>query len=335
VSALVYAGLVAGWQLVVVPRLPPAIFHGEGDDGPLVWIEPHGMFLSHGDVHAADLLFVGDSRMSDGIDFDALDAAGVDDAAMLWAASARLVDLLPAVRELPARRLVVGFSILSLERPRAGAATEVVRGSAPPASPEDLDRRLAQWGDEQVAQLVTKGFDQDEAQLVVDRMAELQRAHVLRQGWSPRAIDRRLDDWADAVRDACVRTVSTELWRESWFYEIDPAKSNPVYVARVRQELPRDRQDTLERVGELLTGLVDDGWVVVCVRLPVSDELRAIEELALPSSAFSDLCAALGVRYLDYSAAPYSTRDGSHLLAPDAARFTERLVDELGPLARP
>ena len=324
-----FVALLASWKLTVEPALPPRLFHGEGDRGEPRWIEPIGTFLTHGDVDAAEVLFLGDSRMSDGIVLDVLDAESFPAYGMLWGASARLTDLVPAAERFDARRLVVGVSMLSLERPRRTAAAVARRGSAPPTAGPRLAEQLDRWATEQTEVLVEQGFDRARAELVLAGLADLQLEASLRTGMSPRAIDARLNDWLDGERRELLKVIEPERWGDGWVYEIDEARSDAVYTARLAAESPDVLRATALYVGGLLKGLVERGYDVVCVRLPMAEGLRAIEEQGLTREEFASIAETAGVPYLDYSRDVFATRDGSHLVVPAARAFTQRLVEDL------
>lgn len=149
------------------------------------------------------------------------------------------------------------------------------------------------------------------------------------KGMSTEKIDFLLDEWLDARRRAATCVVGTKTWGQSWFYEPNPARSNAVYVKRLREATRKQRSTATYELFEVMRGLVSDGWQLVCVRLPLSPQLLRIEEAAFPSSLFVQLCDKLGVPFLDYSLSDYATHDGTHLAAGDAARFSADLAAEI------
>lgn len=157
-GALAYALLLAGWQSLVVPALQPATLHVEADSSRIEWYSGFGQFLRRGEVEHPETLFLGDSRVNDGIVLEELQAIGVERASILWGASARLVKLLAIARQLPARRLVVCLSMRSLEGPRGDPLAIALMGEAPPMTIEDLDARLERWKAGQVEFLASMGF---------------------------------------------------------------------------------------------------------------------------------------------------------------------------------
>jgi len=329
IGLVAYAVLLVGWQVLLVPHLPPATLHVEADTSKIEWHEGFGQFLRRGELHNPEILILGDSRVNDGIVLEELRAGGLERTSILWAGSGRLAKLLDIARDLPARRLVVALSVRSLEGPRGDPVAIALLGEAPPLTTEDLDARLQKWQAGQVEFLMSMGFAEEQATLVLDRMARMHREQVLDATPTTAGFDRRLDSSFSNLLSRYLRRISAATWQESWFPVIDPTKSNAVYLEGIEHEAPGSRDYTRKKVIAMLRGLRQDGFQVVCLRMPVAPELRAIEERVFSQQDFADLARAGGVAFLDYSRAEFHTRDGSHLLAEDARRFSRLLAAEL------
>lgn len=124
VGALVAVVLVAAWRGILQPRFPEANHRQIHEAGPLHWFDGDRIpaYLTGPEVTPDTWLVLGDSRVFHAIDPPSLAAAGVEPVTMLWIGGAHVEDLLVAARELPARRLVVAFTPLSVHRERDEAA---------------------------------------------------------------------------------------------------------------------------------------------------------------------------------------------------------------------
>jgi len=267
--------------------------------------------------------------VNDGIVLEELQALGVERASILWGASARLVKLLAIARELPARRLVVCLSMRSLEGPRGDPLAIALMGEAPPMTIGDLDARLEIWKVGQIGFLASMGLEKEQADLVLERMVRMHREQLLDDAPTTSGLERRLGVWLANRVARSVRRVATGTWEESWFPVIDETSSNDVYRGGIQREAAGAREFTRDNVVALLRGLVADGFEIVCLRMPVSEELRTIEESVFAQADLAALARDAGVAYLDYSRGEYRSRDGSHLLADDARRFSRVVAEDL------
>lgn len=324
-----YATLLATWSLVVAPRLPARVFGLEETDRSAVWIEGAGPLWTLGEVDGAELLVVGDSRLPEAILVDELERAGLSDVGALWAGSAVLELVVPAVRAYPARELVVCLSALGLRPLDPGPLADVFRGDPLPLEPDDTSAEFEAWRARRHAELVESGHPERAVRAVLDRLARLRERYYRQVGWRPEAIDSRTAHALDRIRVQTVRTVRPRSWREGWLPVLDESAARPTYEKMVEDFRPEAWSAARERLVEHLRALVRDGWTVTCVRLPVSETIRALEEEVTPDAVFSSLCEEAGVRYLDRSRADFRTYDGSHLLHDEAVRFSRRLAADL------
>lgn len=153
-----------------------------------------------------------------------------------------------------------------------------------------------------------------------------------------RPLARRIDDalaeeFAD-VRLGSIATIRTDTWGRGWVFPIDPLFSNYQYSLQLDERTRAQRDVNLAELERRLGELVAQGFEVACLRLPISEPLFAVEQLALRAPELQQVCNRLQIPFLDDSRAAYETYDGSHLAHPDAVRFgrdlMRRLAGELG-----
>lgn len=159
-----------------------------------------------------------------------------------------------------------------------------------------------------------------------ERNPELDAIIAKLQGMSPEKIDFLLNEWLDIRRRGATSVLGTKSWRKSWFYEVNPRRSNPTYTRRLRESTRGQRNAATYELRDVMKELTRDGWELVCVRLPVSPQLLRIEVRAYPPSYFDQLCTNLEIPFLDYARSDYGTHDGTHLTADDAVRFSADLA---------
>ena len=70
---------------------------------------------------------------------------------------------------------------------------------------------------------------------------------------------------------------------------------------------------------------------VFMVRMPVSEEMVALEDSIMPgfSQKMSDLSKKLGVRFFDFIRESFETNDGNHLTKEEGDRFSAMLADSI------
>ncbi|MCA9296705.1 MAG: hypothetical protein KC983_09305, partial [Phycisphaerales bacterium] len=82
--------------------------------------------------------------------------------------------------------------------------------------------------------------------------------------------------------------------------------------------------DAVDRLLERVRAWSDDGIRVFALRMPISDGLRAQEDLhsGMDWHAFTSRFTRMGGHWLEVDPAAYETYDGSHLPADEALRFS-------------
>jgi len=89
------------------------------------------------------------------------------------------------------------------------------------------------------------------------------------------------------------------------------------------------REKNMQTLTKNVEKLLEKGWEIVCIRIPVGESLRKIEEENFDCGRFDKMCKDLDIKYLDYSREHFETFDASHLGPFEAERFTRRLVKDL------
>jgi hypothetical protein len=98
-------------------------------------------------------------------------------------------------------------------------------------------------------------------------------------------------------------------------------------IALHSNEANRAKQNFIATVGELRA----NGWRVMIIRLPIGDELLALEKAIPPQLQFEAIADALGVPFVDFTkgATTLESADGSHLTPQSARRFAPMLASEI------
>ena len=279
-GALVTALLLVVWSQVVAPQFPADPTRHHFRPIRTFWIgDQRRPLFSFEDPETAELLVIGDSRSQRAVVAATLEAHGLGETAVLARGGARLVDLLEAAREFPARRLVVALS------PYAVFEREVwdERGTQPARGPLTPQARVDRW----------------------------------------------LNERTGEVRHELVRTVDPALWRRQWLPERTDVLAPEGYKMLMHVEDREANRAGLEHVISLIVQLESEGWDILCVRIPITPELLAVEDRGLPGEWIAEACERAGLRYLDLVAVPHVTDDGSHMTGPSADVFSELLATEI------
>ena len=119
-ATLAIAGaLLAVWEGLVAPHLPPPVFHPNRGDRALFWVAPReGPYYVVGDPSRAETVFLGDSRVFEDVVLDLAEGGGLGRCATVWGTAADLPELLRAVRDLPAARFVIRFDFRNIPAAR-------------------------------------------------------------------------------------------------------------------------------------------------------------------------------------------------------------------------
>lgn len=318
------------WQGVVLPGLPPSRWVPDWDREQIVWTGPTlGPFFCGQNLDGCRVVVAGDSRVRAGILGDDLDREGMGPSALLWGPGALTHELVAGLVDMTPRRLVLGLNVQSISKKQAVAAHLVLREPLPELNTKALPQELAAWTAGWRDVLTARGLTAEQVDLELPRLAHAVGQRALARGASPASIDHRLGVLVDGWRDALVRVVSPSLWREGWMPLAVEQDVVDFYASLLPVTPDLTRMQNLDATGRHLAQLVAAGWEVVCVRMPTSAGLAEVEDGLLPPEAFAEMCAELGVPYLDHQRSAYRTLDAVHLSPEEGRRFSLDLARQL------
>lgn len=142
-------------------------------------------------------------------------------------------------------------------------------------------------------------------------------------------VDRGGNDLLDGLRLDAVRTLQPRTWQESWFDRPESGVLQDFVRHALRRGSRAERWNQLQRVHVILTEVLDQGWEVICLRMPQSAAMLEVQDLAFPADAFPKLCKSLGIAYLDHSREPFPTKDGLHLTYRASLDYDRFVTQEL------
>ncbi len=300
-------------------------------EGATHWVAPGVVpFTVEGDLERAQTLVLGDSRVWRGIVLDQLERSGAGPVAVVWHGGAdvrvllRHIGTLDATGQAEPRRLVVALSARSVAAKTNLLMLEIARQRAPVFDAWNAtDRDVVRWAKSERAHLVEAGFPVELVDAALSALGTAHRTEREDLHGTSRSIDRRLGAWLLDARKERVFTFNTAFWTDGWFRTPRPDASNRVYQAMLRPRLAARRAEAREEVVRLLREAARSR-PVACVRLPVSPELRRVEDSAVPSGWLEGIAAEAGVPYL-HGGSSNASSDGSHLLPPAARTFSAQL----------
>lgn len=329
-----YAALLGSWQGLVAPRLPAAFYRVGSRVQNMVWVE-EGItpLASEGDLEAAELLFVGDSRVWRAICREAFDEDIFGPSAILWGSAARTKELLVGVEKLHPRRVVLAVSTLGFIEHEDTVVKRVFSDvEIPRWDSASFEQDVLDWRSSRLAALEAAGVPPQQYAYTLSTIEATIRETRTTRSLTPRGIDLNLSRFFDDARARAVRTLRTDSWSERWLAVPNPKRSRESYRVALRGLPLSQTHENMRDSARLLRELRARGVDIVCIRLPFDVGLRSIEDEYLPPADYARFCREAGVRYLDYSKAPFQTYDGSHLTARAAPRFSARLARDLREL---
>lgn len=319
------------WEGLVAPLLPDEPHRVGMDRDRLIWIRPGlGPVYPEGEPEAAEIVFLGDSRVPNAIVPEIFDDAGLGPSAILWGGGVPTEPLVDFVSKLPASRIVACISVLGTRSVNAlpDSAARVILMERPPSA-EEPPKELVAWRWRRIEALNAAGYTSKPYTNLLDGFVNLMRRERTGPTWTPRTIDRYLSKHVGRFLDRKLRLLRTDGWDESWFYQADPLANDRYYLDRLPLDTEASRNVQLELTLRTLARLRAEGRDVICVRLPMDRHLLRIEEEHYRSQHLTRACERFGLPYLDYSRIPFSTRDGSHLTGPAANAFSRDLAEKL------
>jgi len=154
-----------------------------------------------------------------------------------------------------------------------------------------------------------------------------QALEFMERSWT-RRIDGALADRFVRLRSSLVNFLDTRGLAAGWLEQPYPEATDERQAAALGPPTRPDRAAALVRIEDALRGLIADGRRIVCVRMPISPSLRAVEDEAFDPKLFEELCARLALPYLDLGTSE-PTIDGSHLTAEGGRHLAPRLAQFL------
>lgn len=144
-------------------------------------------------------------------------------------------------------------------------------------------------------------------------------------------LDARLGDRLDVFRRRMVRTLEPGDWPIGAVEQprMEPERLLGLYSGLMGEEFRAIRQERFEELRRDLRELRDTGRRILCVRLPASSTVEAVEDHGFPPEQFRGMCTELGFPFLDLTGRNHRTADGTHLLAADAEAMSAVLADWL------
>lgn len=141
-----------------------------------------------------------------------------------------------------------------------------------------------------------------------------------------RRVDRAIAEQFLRLRSSLVHWQDTRGFAASWIERPYPDATDHQLRIALGPPTRADRLQALERIEQLMRELQAEGRTIACVRMPISESLRAVEDEAFDPAQFVGLCERLGLAYVDYGTSE-PTIDGSHLTAEAGRRLAPRLAE--------
>lgn len=346
VALAVAAVAVLAWRTATASRLPVAGLTNQGAERA-VWVGPGiGPLAAVGDLEAAEVVFVGDSRVGHAVHLAAAADAGLERAAVLFGFGVRAEDALCALAALEGpRSVVVGVSPLGLVGHTNRAVAETLREHHPAFDAERPPHEVRGWAKAERGHLVARGFTLGEADQTLAWWREAHaraRADLLRRArvFDTSGFDSRLAELVDRTRSLALNPLEPTEWHRGWWDPARPHASDGFYRAVLTPAGAPEREAAAVRLAAALRALADAGWRVATVRLPLEPGLRGVEDEAGLATLLAGVAERASLPYLDLGSEAGCSSDGQHLHWPAADRATRALVrwlrDDLGwDLARP
>lgn len=331
VAVAVATALVALWRHAARDVWPVAGLTALNGERPL-WIAPRvGPLGAAGDLEAADVIIVGDSRVGHALHLSTANSAGHARFAAIWGGAAKTADALRALDGRPPRAVVVALSPLGLVGQANAQVLESLRERNPAFEPSNPPHIVDAWARTERAHLEGIGVPAQSAEAAVRWWLAAyrgQRAAFLRDQrvFDTAGFDRRLAFRLDRARSLALNPVEPVEWQRAWWTAAEPRASDRLYTSIVAPARASEREDGARMLEQRLTALCERGWRVACVRLPIDPTLRAIEDSTGSGELLRALVDGAAVPYLDFGAWPDAAGDGSHLNWPAADRATHALV---------
>lgn len=336
-GALLTGGLGLAAQRLTQELPPLAIWPGDHQTGILYVDAGENTFDIHGQMEKADLLIVGDSRVSTSVVPPRFEEQGLGEVALIWAGAARLGALARIVEEYPELPTVIAVSPLSFA-PRVNPVIAELNRKIHPGFNLDLSpRAIEPWVTEETQHLLDKGFHPGSVKRVMVRAQRLHARLYEEKHNLTGSVDASLGRWLDVKRCEWVTPIQPEEFDQGWVDQPNAGMNDKQFAWSLRSELREEREMEADRVFRRLAD-IPRARKIAFVRLPTTQRLRQIEDRSVGARWLDRRIEALKRPYLDLGlvegASPYTTHDGSHLDWPSAERASREisawLRDELG-----
>jgi len=318
------------WQYAISPQLPQEANRIDHHRGPIIWVAPDvGPVYCRQDLDEASTLMIGDSRVWLGVDPRIVDRKVSGSLAVIWAASARTLDMLQALEHYDTPRVVVALSALGLHPHISAPQTGIFDRPFPDLEAGRSEEQIAAWHDRQVVRLGEMDIEEDQFNKFLRPVENLMRKEFAKTYPTTANFDAYWNNEISNLREEGIRTISTLTWRGSWFINQSPETSNRSYRDVLGGVDESERRKNLDRVMAALIAAREAGREIVCIRVPISPALRTIEDREMPPELFTQACEQASIPFFDLTREDFSTKDGSHLNRPAAHEFSHRLADWL------
>lgn len=301
-GTLIFVILVVAWKIFTRPLQPFEPLFSCRMTTEVSYFKAISPLFASLSLHTADVIVIGDSRTYSDIDpdvFGSFSDAKVFDFSTGQGSGGQLLYFLDRLQKIPPRKLIIVLSPLAI---RSNAETV-----------ENNLRSQSKWV------LFRKTLDQ-----TLDHTL-----HTLRSYFVATINMQKFDDQGVFVRS-----------REGYYacpfsgfgprvnFSVKPDGSDAEYT-NLLNKYSKNIKVILPILEEKIAVMKKSGWDIVCIRLPISKSLLAIEDSYLEKDTYASICKRTGVPYLDYSTDEFITHDGSHLGISEARKFSAKLAKDL------
>jgi lysophospholipase L1-like esterase len=157
---------------------------------------------------------------------------------------------------------------------------------------------------------------------------EIRWDYLANQRWiNTPSIDVAVNGYVDRYRSLYLRPIEPIDWIHSWYRIEQPERSNEMYAGVLSRPNLEDMEAGAKDLEQTIQGLIERGWRIAIVRMPIAPTLREVEDKSRAAPIYDRLVQDLNLPFKDFGAWPNSTWDGSHLHMEGAARATHELAD--------
>ena len=283
-------------------------------------------------AQSAEFIFAGDSRVKSGIDLPLIESFGIRSAAKIWRAGGRTADLLrPLLDWERPRALVVSLTPLGFVGLPNKVVAETLRAPHLACDPTVSPWRVALWAETEQVHLVEQGFEP----LLAEKTMEwwIGRHHGMRVDYradqrlvNTLRIDQDLNAFVDMHRSLWLHPIEPSTWAKAWWRKDKHGKSDSLYKSALTAGKKAALEEGYQDLEKVLGGLLERGWRIAAVRMPLEPGLRKVEDDCVAGGWLDQLVEDLEIPYRDMGTWPNATLDGSHLHMDGAAKASEEVA---------